>query len=127
MAQTDESSLSSREAVITQLCSAQKLERDKGITSLQHFISTGNEKEIWALYNSCLNLARSPDTPWESKLGALMGIRAIISNYKGTLMVCDFQSLTQEVREVALDLLVHPEVRVRIAAGEKVFIGCLIM
>ncbi|CAG0878691.1 unnamed protein product [Darwinula stevensoni] len=117
MAQSNEATINAKEAISTNLCSAQKLDCDESLASLQHFISTGNEKEILALYNSFIDLAQSPDAPWESKHGALMGIRTIISN-KGTLNTFDIQSQSKDVREVALDLLVHPEIRVRLSAGK---------
>ena len=119
MAQSDEATINAKEETSTNLCSAQKLDCDESLVSLQHFISTGNEKEILTLYNSFLDLAQSPDAPWESKHGALMGIRTIISN-KGILNMFDIQSQSQDVIEVALNLLVHPEIRVRLSAGEQI-------
>lgn len=59
------------------------------------------------------NIASFPCSPWESKHGGLLGMRAMMM-----VSTADPENpMLVEVRQAALRLLTHQEVRVRGAAG----------
>ena len=98
--------------VLTLLCSAQKIERDRGVVELQKFIGTAEDVEIRRLESSIQSLLEDGMSPWESKHGALMGTKALLSHEK-----CS-DEFAQLSKDYALRLLEHSESRVRLSAGE---------
>ncbi|XP_078593864.1 uncharacterized protein LOC144871827 [Branchiostoma floridae x Branchiostoma japonicum] len=99
--------------ILESLCSAKKLDRDRGLVELKSFLSKDNEAEAVQLVEEALgNVLRDAAVPWESRHGSLMGSKLTV---KHRLCSNEFAELCGE-RAVAL--LTDDEVRVRIAAGE---------
>lgn len=99
------------------LCSHEKLNRDKGYNILQSNLSkvSGIDAAVLKdLEEKVLEKLRLPNgsTQWEAKFGSLQAAKIIIEGEKGS---SGFQA---DVKELALELIVHEEFRVRIAAGE---------
>ena len=99
------------EAVLTFLCSSQKIERDRGVIELQKLLNVADDAEIRRLESSIQSLLEDGMLPWESKHGALMGTRALLNHEKCS---DDFAHLS---KDHALKLLEHSESRVRLSAG----------
>ena len=100
--------------VLTFLCSSQKIERDRGVVELQKLLNVANDEEIRRLESSVQSLLEDGTLPWESKHGALMGTKALLSHEKCS---DDFAHVS---KNYALKLLEHSESRVRLSAGEYI-------
>lgn len=100
------------ESVFKELCSSQKLERDRGYHSLVSYLQSLDEEGIYNLQFDLLKLLNNADSEWESKHGALMGTKAVLENGN---VSDDFEI---EVKKKVMEFLDDSEFRVRIAAGE---------
>ncbi|XP_078673655.1 uncharacterized protein LOC144912352 [Branchiostoma floridae x Branchiostoma belcheri] len=99
--------------ILESLCSAKKLDRDRGLVELKSFLKDNDEAEAVQIVEEALgNVLRDPAVPWESRHGSLMGSKLAL---KHDLCSNEFAELA---RERAVALLTDDEVRVRIAAGE---------
>ena len=99
------------------LCSHEKLNRDKGYNLLQvalSSLSTLDVSHLDVLQEKIINTLCLPDvsTQWEAKFGSLQAAKIIIECNKAS------SSFQEELKKLSLDLILHDEFRVRIAAGE---------
>lgn len=103
------------ERVVGGLCAAQKLERDRAVADLHLKIKSYSSELVLSLHTALLHILTDSTSPWESKHGGLLGMRAMVES-----SCCgDPESpIPGEARQAALRLLTHQEVRVRQAAGE---------
>ncbi|XP_031559428.1 uncharacterized protein LOC116295668 [Actinia tenebrosa] len=122
------------EEVLKLLCSHVKLERDRGISSLEKLLSEkeglkNNPELISSFSNSLTSLVQSADKNWEIRHGGLLGAKIVI-----LAKIVDEEFL-ENMKKNALILIHDEEFRVRILAGEvlgalcqvqgtKVYIGC---
>ncbi len=97
--------------VLSLLCSSQKIERDKGVVELNKVLNTAGDEEVKRLEASLQSLLEDGCLAWESKHGALMGTKTLISHEK-----CS-DEFALVARDFALRLLEHSESRVRLSAG----------
>lgn len=102
------------DSIVSSLCASQKLERDRAVAELNAKIKSLPPEIILSLQKALLNIIIDSESPWESKHGALLGIRLVVLATEAELD-SPFQV---EVRQAALKVLTYPEVRVRQAAGE---------
>ena len=100
------------ESVFKELCSSQKLERDRGYHSLVTYLQSLDEEGIYNLQFDLLKLLNNVDSSWETKHGALMGTKAVLENGN---VSDDFEI---EVKKKVMEFLDDNEFRVRIAAGK---------
>ncbi|GAB6021645.1 hypothetical protein CHUAL_004229 [Chamberlinius hualienensis] len=108
--------------ILQQLCSHLKIDRDKGIQSMEKVvISADNELVNW-LGNMLLCKVENDSETWECKHGSLMGLKCIIPHMKRTN--ANSEQFLQSCKRVALHLLSDGEVRVRLAAGEVLGVLC---
>lgn len=98
------------------LCSATKLDRDRGMQDVQKYLTTASANEIKCLETDVLRILEDAKSKPESKLGGLLAIKAILCH----LRPVQYQGkdiLSEKVARLCLELLSDPEVRVRIEAG----------
>ena len=96
------------------LCSSQKIDRDRGVEQLKAFLTNANETQFQAWEVSLQTLLNDSQNPWETKHGALMGAKALLSTSANVTVSEEFSS---SIRQHALKLLEDPESRVRLASG----------
>lgn len=100
--------------VVGGLCAGQKLERDRAVADLNLKVKTYSPELVQSLHTAILDILTDSTSPWESKHGGLLGMRAMMM-----VSTADPENpMLGEVRQAALRLLTHQEVRVRGAAGE---------
>ena len=104
----------SGEDIIQNLCSHQKLDRDKGLEELRAFCND-EANNFSQMAPSLLNILKTSST-WEARQGSLMGVQVLIENGDST-------SLGKEVLPLLPQLLEDDEPRVRLSAGEV--LGCV--
>lgn len=102
------------ERVVGGLCANQKLERDRAVVDLNVKIKSFSPELIQSLQKALLNIISDCTSPWESKHGALLGLRAIVLMSEPEVE----SQIHLELRQAALKILTDQEVRVRQAAGE---------
>ncbi len=93
------------------LCSSAKIERDRGAEQLKLYLKNSSDESVHLLEKALNDLFLNDGGTWESRHGALMGTR--------TLLSCQFCSdaFIEQSTDRALKLLEHDESRVRLAAG----------
>ncbi len=97
--------------VLEFLCSSQKIERDRGVVELNKLLNTADDAEVKRLEASVQSLLEDATLTWESKHGALMGTKTLLSHEK-----CSDEFVLLS-KDYALRLLEHNESRVRLSAG----------
>lgn len=65
-------------SIVNKLCSAKKLERDTGLTDLQHMLPQLDKSSQQTLQASLLKELRNTEAPWEAVLGSMMGAKCIL-------------------------------------------------
>ncbi|CAH1263660.1 Hypp2742 [Branchiostoma lanceolatum] len=98
--------------ILESLCSAKKLDRDRGLAELKSFLKDNEAEGVQVVEEALGSVLREPTVPWESRHGSLMGSKLAVKHH---LCSNEFAELS---RERAAALLTDDEVRVRIAAGE---------
>ena len=106
--------------ILCLLCSHVKLERDKGLQSLEERLKdssnfTSDVKKVEDLQNSLTEFVTSTDRGWETKHAGLLGSKAVILNNLGS------DDFSENLRKQALQLMHDGEARVRIASGRTTF------
>lgn len=100
------------------LCSHQKLERDRGVDSLEQLLpSIANADAVIQVNHRLTELLSEPESKsWETMHGGLLALKCIYEkgNYSGDVL----QSCIKEINNACLELLRHDEARVRLAAGK---------
>ncbi|KAG0725181.1 hypothetical protein GWK47_039084 [Chionoecetes opilio] len=95
------------ERVVGGLSAGQKLERDRAVTDLNVKIKTYSPELVQSLHTALLDILTDSTSPWESKHGGLLGVRAMVLTNPP-----DPESpMLGEIRQAALRLLTHQEVR----------------
>jgi len=97
--------------IVCKLCSSAKLDRDRGYQDILRYVHTLDEEGIDKLEQKFVNLLTDSTLNWESKHGALMGAKALLTNGNTS---DDFEL---DIRGKATELLDDSEFRVRIASG----------
>ncbi|CAN7947421.1 unnamed protein product [Ixodes pacificus] len=105
------------------LCSGTKLERDRGLQEIQRYLSCAKSADIRSLEATLLGILEDPTSPWESKLGGLLGIKALVVHLRSAQHPRD-KDLPEKIARVSLELLSHPEVRLRLEAGQVLGVLC---
>ncbi|CAN8031412.1 unnamed protein product [Ixodes persulcatus] len=105
------------------LCSGTKLERDRGLQEIQRYLACAKSADIRSLEATLLGILEDPTSPWESKLGGLLGIKALVVHLRSAQHLCD-KDLPEKIARVSLELLSHPEVRLRLEAGQVLGVLC---
>ena len=105
------------------LCSHEKLSRDKGYDLLQSKLSSLSDADVshlGALQEKAVSTLRLPDgsTRWEAKFGSLQAAKVIIESNRAS------PSFQEQLKSLSLDMILHGEFRVRIAAGEVLGVLC---
>lgn len=98
-------------AILKELCSSLKLERDRGYQNLVAHLQSLDEEGIYNLQFDLSKLLNDNELSWESKHGGLMGAKAVLENGN---VSDDFEI---EIKRKCMDHLDDNEFRVRIAAG----------
>ena len=106
--------------ILVLLCSHVKLERDRGLQTLEERLKdsssfTSDVKKVEDLQNSLTEFVTSTDRGWETKQGGLLGSKAVILNNLGS------EDFSENLRKQALQLMHDDEARVRIASGRTTF------
>ena len=106
--------------ILCLLCSHVKLERDKGLQTLEERLKdssnfTSDVKKVEDLQNSLTEFVTSTDRGWETKQAGLLGSKAVILNNLGS------DDFSENLRKQALQLMHDGEARVRIASGRTTF------
>ena len=106
--------------ILCLLCSHVKLERDKGLQTLEERLKdssnfTSDVKKVEDLQNSLTEFVTSTDRGWETKHAGLLGSKAVILNNLGS------DDFSENLRKQALQLMHDGEARVRIASGRTTF------
>ena len=102
--------------ILVLLCSHVKLERDRGLQTLEGMLKDSSKfasdvKKVEDLQNSLTEFVTSTDRGWETKQGGLLGSKAVILNKLGS------DDFSENLRKQALQLMHDDEARVRIATG----------
>lgn len=110
--------------VLKLLCSHVKLERDRGISSLEKLLSEeeglkNNPEQISSFSKSLTSLVESADKNWEIRHGGLLGAKLVI-----LARIADEEFL-ENMKKNALILIHDEEFRVRILAGKFKFISLI--
>ncbi|CAN8000002.1 unnamed protein product [Ixodes hexagonus] len=105
------------------LCSSTKLERDRGLQELQRYLASAKTSDIKCLQTTLLGLLDDSKSPWESKLGGLLGIRALVVHLRSAQHPGD-KDLSEKIVRICLEHLSHPEVRLRLEAGQILGVLC---
>lgn len=103
------------DAILKELCSSLKLERDRGYQQLVAHLQGLDEEGIYNLQFDLSKILNDIESTWEAKHGALMGAKAVMENGN---VSDDFEI---EIKRKVMDLLDDNEFRVRIAAGIDIF------
>lgn len=96
--------------IIRELCSSQKLERDRGFHSFVKHIDSLESEDVNSLEQDVSKLFIE-DSSWEKKHGGLMAAKALLTCGKSS------DDFAVDMRSQALKYLDNNEFRVRIAAG----------
>jgi hypothetical protein len=96
--------------IIRDLCSSQKLERDRGFQSFVKHIDSLESEEISSLEQDVSKLLME-DSSWEKTHGGLMAAKALLTSGKSS------DDFAVDMRSRTLKYLDNNEFRVRIAAG----------
>lgn len=99
------------EEILKKLCSSAKIDRDRGYQDLLRHIHTLEEEGLCDLEQNFSHLLADSTAAWETKHGALMGAKALISSGNTT------DDFVVDMRSKAVDYLDEGEFRIRIAAG----------
>jgi hypothetical protein len=104
--------------ILELLCNSMKLERDRGVSELQHMLPTCSEHEKLEFEVNLLLLISDSETSWEVKHGCLLGAKALIPY----LNLDDDRDadFVHRIKAIAEKFLTDIEVRVRMAAGKFV-------
>lgn len=105
------------------LCSGAKLDRDLGLQEIQRYLSCAKSSDVKGLEATLLGILDDSKSPWESKLGALLGVKALVVHSRSAQHPGD-KDLSEKVARISLELLSHPEVRVRLEAGQVLGVLC---
>lgn len=105
------------------LCSPTKLERDAGLQELQKNLLTAKDTDIKSFEVSLLHILEQNEYSWNSKLGGLLGIKALIWHLRG-MQYAGSAELHEKTVQICLKALVDPEVRVRLEAGQVLGLLC---
>jgi len=110
------------EEILVAISSSAKLQRDRGIVSLEDAISS-NDSSVWEPVLLALSkITADSDVSWEEKHGFLLAQKCLISTVKGQ----EFEeSFCSNLRDISLKWLTDGEVRVRTSAGECLGALCL--
>ncbi|XP_041353501.1 uncharacterized protein LOC121371570 [Gigantopelta aegis] len=104
--------------MLSQLCSAVKLERDKGLLELEKYLQNEKQNKISELLKELLKLLSDDTASWEIKHGSLMAAKSIFEHKSFKCSEHIEEDFVKTVQEKALHLLNDPEYRVRSSAGE---------
>lgn len=110
--------------ITTLLCSNKKLDRDRGVTYLEEYLKDADADSLRAVESTLSKLLDNQDEPWESKHGALLGIRSVVHNMKCRAIDCEAKDFLSKVCSACLELLTHSEVRIRLSAGDVIGSVC---
>lgn len=99
------------DAIIQDLCSSLKLERDKGFQNFVKHIDLAESEDIDTLEQCITKLLTEEGSSWEKKHGGLMAAKALLISGKNS------DDFAVDMRSQALKYLEDNEFRVRIAAG----------
>lgn len=99
--------------ILKLLCSHVKLERDRGVSSLERLIDDPKDKlpNQEQFENSLTTSVQSTDTKWETKHGGLLGAKLIILTGNAN------EKFLETMKTSAVLLMHDEEFRVRILAG----------
>lgn len=118
--------VSNFETTIELLCSANKLERDKGVVELEKLLTTENtvaENCVRkCLQRDLINALMDAESNWERKHGCLLAARSLIAcqNFNTTFDT-DFST---QIKHLSIKYLGDGEARVRLAAGSVLGVLC---
>lgn len=109
--------------IMQKLCSKAKLDRDRGYSELEEFISRCDQDEIVNAQQDFIRLLSEPDQGWESRHGGLSGARCLFEQGKIAIeddgvLLDGGSSFAYIMIERSMLMLDHEEFRVRIAAGK---------
>ncbi|CAG0913978.1 unnamed protein product [Notodromas monacha] len=113
------------EDTLMQLCGRAKMEREQAADRLRkcYVSAPSTQTELRGLYDRLKQVAEdsggSKGSGWERTHGALLGLRLLMRPLLGQLALTDDEKpVLDEMTDAGLALLLHPEVRVRLSAGE---------
>lgn len=112
--------MEAEEDVLTLLTAPAKIDRDRGVGLLQKTLRDGGEDAVKRYESAIENWLRAKDDPWETKHGALMATKALLSSpvgASGSPVRCS-EEFARFAEDSAMALLEHGESRVRLAAGK---------
>lgn len=103
----------STDEILKLLCSNVKLDRDRGVSSLERLLSESNNKlpNKEEFENALISLVETSDSNWEIKHGGLLGAKLIILAGNAS------ETFLEKIKKDAVLLMHDDEFRVRILAG----------
>ncbi|KAH7972884.1 hypothetical protein HPB52_018467 [Rhipicephalus sanguineus] len=98
------------------LCSPTSLERDRGYQEAQRYLTSAQGADVSVFEAAVLaKLQQCDKCTWESKLGALLGAKAIVEHRRSSQQASN-EAFDESVARVCISLVTDPSVNVRLEA-----------
>lgn len=110
---------------LKQLCSPTSQERDRGYQEAQRYLTTAKGADVSVFEAAVLSLLENDKTAWESKIGALLGAKAIVEHRRSARQPSNEQ-FDESVASACLSLAADPNVNVRLEAGHVLGTVCAV-
>lgn len=108
------------------LCSPTSLERDRGYQEAQRYLTTAQGADVRVFEAAVLaKLQQSDKSAWETKIGALLGAKAIVE-YRRNAQQASNEAFDESVARVCISLVTDPNVNVRLEAGQVLGTLCAV-
>ncbi|XP_077537903.1 uncharacterized protein LOC144150008 [Haemaphysalis longicornis] len=98
------------------LCSPTSLERERGFQEAQRYLTSAKSGDVGVFERGVLAILEADKSSWESKIGALLGAKAILE-HRRTAHQPSNELFDSSVARLCLSLIADPNVSVRIEAG----------
>lgn len=108
------------------LCSPTSLERDRGYQEAQRYLTSAQGADVSVFEAAVLaKLQQCDKCTWESKLGALLGAKAIVEHRRSSQQASN-EAFDESVARVCISLVTDPSVNVRLEAGQVLGTLCAV-
>ncbi|KAH6926961.1 hypothetical protein HPB50_024298 [Hyalomma asiaticum] len=108
------------------LCSPTSLERDRGYQEAQRYLTTAQGADVRVFEAAVLaKLQQSDKSAWETKIGALLGAKAIVECRRNAQQASN-EAFDESVARVCISLVTDPNVNVRLEAGQVLGTLCAV-
>lgn len=107
------------------LCSPTSLERDRGYQEAQRYLTTAQGGDVSVFEAAVLAKLESDKFNWESKIGALLGAKAIVEHRRSAQRPSN-ELFHESVARICISLVADPNVNVRLEAGHVLGTLCAV-